>query len=277
MTNCENKLTSRGVLLRLAAILYVCTLPINLAAAPAPLLDHGALGLAQLTVIENEKVVGGFKYDFIEELGRRIGSPTQHRFCPFLRCLRSMKNGSMNIMMFISVTPQRSEYLDYIQVWPIPLDIPFYVRQGEQSQLTTYEDLHSLRIGVVNGYFYFKRFDNDTAIVKSIVLKESQLPKMLMAGRIDAYIGFNLSTATLQQQYPHLVRANYSHKFSETALLAISKHSELAKHLPELKAASLEIIQDGTIDRLWAHHFNGEVMPYPPNLKPQNLHNAGNR
>ncbi|WP_439133713.1 hypothetical protein [Pseudomaricurvus sp.] len=36
-------------------------------------LTHGAIGLDKLSNVENGKIVGGFKYDLIEEIGRRLG------------------------------------------------------------------------------------------------------------------------------------------------------------------------------------------------------------
>lgn len=225
-------------------------------------LRHGAIGLDKLSNIENGKVVSGFKYDLIEELGRRLGWTTDHQLCPFQRCLRAMKNGRVNIMVFIAVTPLRRHYLDFLHIWPVPYTIPFYVRRGEEDQLRHYEDFYSLNVGVVNGYSYFDRFDSDTEIHKTIVLKESQLPKMLSARRIDAYAGFNIGREDLEKEYPNIIAAPYTHQFSETALLAISKASPLSEHLPELEMAVHNMIDDGTLDQIWYNNFKGYSPPY---------------
>lgn len=233
-------------------------------------LRHGSLGLEQLSIVEDGKVIGGFKYEFLETIAERLGWSIDHSYCPFQRCLRSMADGSLDIMVFIAINSQRSQYLDFVQIWQIPRKIPFFVLKGQEHRLQRYEDLFQLRVGVVNGYAYFKIFDNDSRIHKSIVLRESQLPKMLMAGRIDTYIGFNQRQDRLLQRYPQLTTAPFAHGFSDTALLAISKKSPLAEHLEELEEAALSIIQDGTIDELWAKYFGENKLPYPAHLSPNN-------
>jgi len=231
-------------------------------------LRHGSLGLEQLSIVEDGKVIGGFKYDFLEAVAERLGWSIDHSYCPFQRCLRSMADGSLDIMVFIAINSQRSQYLDFVQIWQIPRKIPFFVLKGQEHRLQRYEDLFQLRVGVVNGYAYFKTFDNDSRIHKSIVLRESQLPKMLMAGRIDTYIGFNQRQDRLLKRYPQLTTAPFAHGFSDTALLAISKKSPLAEHLEELEEAALSIIKDGTIDKIWSKYFGEDQMPYPAYLSP---------
>ncbi|BFM18259.1 hypothetical protein R50073_44420 [Maricurvus nonylphenolicus] len=230
---------------------------------------HGALGLANLATIENNKVIGGFKYDFLEALGKRLGISLTHQACPFQRCLRSMSDGQLDIMMFIAVTPERSRYLKYIQIWEIPVKMPFYVRKGEEDRLREYTDLHQLHVGVVNGYAYFSRFDNDSAIQKSKVMREEQLPKMLQAGRIDAFVAFGQEHQKLLATYPGLVPAPFSHAYSDTALIAIGHTSPFVALMPEMEQIALEMIQDGTMDKLWHKHFKHQ-MPYPSHLRKAN-------
>lgn len=236
--------------------------------ASALKLKHGSLGLEQLSIIEDGKVIGGFKHDLLQEIAKRLDWTVDHSYCPFQRCLRSMADGKLDIMVFISVNQQRSEYMDFVQIWKIPRTIPFFTLRGREQELTRYEDLKNLRIGVVNGYAYFSRFDNDTTLNKSIVLKESQLPKMLMAGRIDTYIGFNQRQDILLTNYPGLAVAPYSHPFSNTALLAVSKKSPLSQRMQELEAAALSTIKDGTLDDLWFKYIGSQKMPYPRHLGP---------
>lgn len=233
---------------------------------PSSPMRHGALGLTNLATIENNQVVGGFKFDLLETLGQRLGIEVNHSACPFQRCLRSMSDGNLDVMVFIAVTPQRSNYLKYIQVWKIPRSIPFYVRKGEEHRLQNYEDLHQLHVGIVNGYAYFSRFDNDSDIRKSRVMREQQLPKMLQAGRIDAYIAFDIKQQELQQDYPNITPAPFNHAFSDTALLAIGHKSPYVKLMPQLEQTALEMIHEGTMDKLWQKHFSSQ-MPYPAHLR----------
>lgn len=251
----------------LALILGWCSsLSVAATELPSSPMRHGALGLTNLATIENNQVVGGFKYDLLETLGQRLGIEVKHSACPFQRCLRSMSDGNLDVMVFIAVTPQRSNYLRYIQVWQIPRSIPFYVRKGEEHRLKRYEDLHQLHVGIVNGYAYFSRFDNDSTIRKSRVMREQQLPRMLQAGRIDAYIAFDIKQQELLKNYPDITPAPFNHAFSDTALLAIGHKSPYLKLMPQLEQTALELIREGTMDKLWQKHFSSQ-MPYPAHLK----------
>ncbi len=245
---------------------WCCSLSVTATELPSSPIRHGALGLTNLATVENNQVVGGFKYDLLETLGQRLGIEVKHSACSFQRCLRSMSDGSLDVMVFIAVTPQRSNYLKYIQVWQIPRSIPFYVRKGEEHRLQNYEDLHQLHVGIVNGYAYFSRFDNDPDIRKSQVMREQQLPKMLQAGRIDAYIAFDIKQQELLKLYPNISPAPFNHAFSDTALLAIGHKSPYVKLIPQLEQTALELIHDGTMDKLWQKHFSSQ-MPYPAHLR----------
>lgn len=252
-----------------AAVLLLSPLYYAAQISAAPLtLKHGSLGLNQLSIIKDGKVLGGLKAELLDEIAHRLGWKVEHSYCPFQRCLRSMEGGELDIMVFIAVNEERREYLDFVQIWSIPRKIPFYMLDGQQHRLQRFEDLHQLRVGVVNGYAYFRRFDKDPMINKVVVQHERQLPKMIMAGRIDAYIAFNQRREDLLQQYPQLVSPPFSHGFSDTALLAISKHSPLALRAEELERATLAVIKDGTMARLWKKFLGDNPPPYPPHLRP---------
>ncbi len=231
-------------------------------------LRHGLLGLGQLSIVKEGKVVGGLKVELLDAIAQRLDWSVEHHYCPFQRCLRSMQSGDLDIMVFIAVNEARSEYLDYVQIWSIPRKMPFYMLDGQQHRLKRYEDLYQLRVGVVNGYAYFNRFDKDTKIEKIVVQSERQLPRMVLAGRIDTYIGFDQRQERLLQQYPQLTMPSFNHAFSDTALLAISKNSALALRANELEAAALSVIKDGTMAKLWAKFLGKNKPPYPAHLAP---------
>ncbi|MGH1371226.1 MAG: substrate-binding periplasmic protein [Cellvibrionaceae bacterium] len=236
--------------------------------AEALTVKHGVLGLGQLSIVKDGKVLGGLKVELLDAIAERLGWQVDHSYCPFQRCLRSMAGGELDIMVFIAVNDSRSQYLDYIQVWSIPRKMPFYMLEGQEHRLQNYQDLYQLRVGVVNGYSYFKRFDEDTQIEKVVVQNEKQLPRMIIAGRIDTYIAFDQRREQLLLQYPQLIAPPFNHAFSDTALLAISKSSPLAQHSKELEIAALSVIKDGTMAALWKKFLGEDQPPYPSHLAP---------
>lgn len=232
---------------------------------------HGAVQQSGIMEFHPNGIFSGFKYALVAELANRIGLDDKHQKCPFQRCLFSMANGSLDLMVFVSATSERNHYLDFIQVWPSSRVIPFYVRDTEQHRLTRYEDLSELRIGVVNGYAYFPRFDKDPSLQKITVTTELQLAHMLQANRIDTYIAFEPIETESNYRNQLIVKAPFEQKVESSALIAISKKSSLQKHLPAIEKEIVHMIKDGTLQTLWSQAFSGQDFPYP--LIPYPKHN----
>ena len=239
---------------------------------------HGATPQAKMMEFHENGTTSGFKSLLIDELAHRLNWKVHHQQCPFQRCLFSMRKGQYDLMIFVSAIPERSDYLSFIQVWPNTRVIPFFVREEDQQQLKSYEDLADMRIGVVNGYAYFPRFDKDAKLNKIQVPREQQLARMLLARRIDTYIAFEDRPQLSKQQPsspqpftpPHriIVKADYSEKVSSSALIAVSKFSPLSNELAAIEKEILTMITDGSLLQLWQRTNPGKPFPYPLAIYP---------
>ncbi len=239
---------------------------------------HGATPQAKMMEFHENGTASGFKSLLIEELARRLNWKVHHQQCPFQRCLFSMRKGQYDLMVFVSAIPERTDYLNFIQVWPNTRVIPFFVREEDQQQLKSYEDLADMRIGVVNGYAYFPRFDKDAQLNKIQVSSEQQLARMLLAGRIDTYIAFEdrpqLSRQQLSKQQPsnqqqltqpsrNIIKADYSEKVSSSALIAVSKFSPLSNELAAIEKEIITMVTDGSLLQFWQRSNPKQSFPYP--------------
>lgn len=265
-------------LLSATAFLMICFVTLNIDArenngtrVDTRAFKHGAVQQSGIMEFHPNGILSGFKYAFVAELANRIGWDDEHQKCPFQRCLFSMANGSLDLMVFVSATSERDHYLDFIQVWPSSRVIPFYMRDTEQHRLTRYEDLSNLRIGVVNGYAYFPQFDKDESLQKITVTTELQLAHMLQANRIDTYIAFDPIKGESNYRDQLIVKAPFEQKVESSALIAISKKSALHKYLPSIEKEIMHMIEDGTLQALWSQSFSGQDFPYP--LIPYPKHN----
>ncbi|MGH1371227.1 MAG: substrate-binding periplasmic protein [Cellvibrionaceae bacterium] len=230
---------------------------------------HGAVQQAGFMDFESDGEISGFKHALVGELARRLNWQDAHQKCPFQRCLFSMANGSLDMMVFVSATQERFDYLDFIQVWPSTRKIPFYVRDGEQKRLTRYDDLSGLRIGVVNGYAYFPRFDKDNSLKKITVTTERQLTHMLQANRIDTYIAFDAIHFDQHSERKKVVKAPFEKTVESSALIAISKKSPLENILPQIEREIISMIDDGSLMDLWSRSFPHKQFPYPLQAYPK--------
>ena len=267
--NSSNPIRIASPIWRYLTYLLVLTSPLSIAENRTAIpVTHGAVQQANLMEFNDDGTISGFKHHFVEALAQRLNWSTQHRHCPFQRCLYTMADGTTDLMVFVTATQDRHHYLDFIQVWPNTRSIPFYVRQGEQSRLQRYEDLHQLRVGVVNGYVYFPRFDKDPAIEKITVIKETQLARMLLANRIDTYIAYD-AVSPDDNPDQSIVRAPYAQPFKNSAFLAISKKSPLSQQLDLIEQTVIEMMADGTIETLWRLEFPDQNFPYPLEPRPR--------
>lgn len=230
---------------------------------------HGAVQQTGFMDFHSDGKISGFKYALTNELARRLDWQDQHQKCPFQRCLFSMANGTLDLMIFVSATEDRFDYLNFIQVWPSTRKIPFYVRSGEENRLIHYDDLSNLRIGVVNGYAYFPQFDKDQTLQKITVTTELQLAHMLQAKRIDTYIGFEDIAVNDHYRNQLIVKAAFEKTVESSALIAISKKSPLNKKLPDIEREIINMINDRTLLKIWSQSFPDKDFPYPLKAYPK--------
>ncbi len=266
--------TSRQLMSRMRLILHSfglitigLVLPSNHVQANQTVI-HGAMQQKGFMDFHSDGQVSGFKYALMGELASRLGWQHKHQKCPFQRCLFSMAKGSLDVMIFVTATAERSDYIDYIQVWPSSRKIPFYVRAGEKDRLTRYQDLSRLRIGVVNGYAYFPRFDKDQSLQKITVTTELQLVHMLQAKRIDTYMAFDAMHLDENYRQQLIVKAPFGNTVESSALIAISKKSPLQQELPIIEREVIAMINDGRLLRLWSQSFPEKNFPYPLQAYP---------
>ena len=189
-----------------------------------------------------------FKVALVDILAEQMGYHSSHLLCPAERCLAMLRSGAADIMVLGAITPERSKYLEFIGVLPeTPVRSIYYVLKGREHSITTHADLAGLRIGAVKGYFYHDDFHSSPQITRLMVPQEEQLPKMLISGRIDAFISYTPSNdqiIRLTERYPQLAQASFRHPPLQSALLLISrnttKHSILAKTLPPILQSLVE-------------------------------------
>lgn len=244
------------------------TAPVSLAlAADDVIIKHGNQHKMHFTEMDHRGLISGMNRDIVDELASRMGLQTDHQVCPFKRCTRMLFSGELDLMVFIAVTPERSEFIVPVQTWSNPVPIYFVTRKADSHKLQTYEDLYDFQIGSVNGYVYSPRFDRDSRLKRHQILVEGQLPKMLAAGRIDAFPSYGGLLANLNRDYPDIELAPLVLDQWDTALIAISKNSPLANRADEININLIRMAQDGTLDRIWASYFPGQKMPMPDSLR----------
>lgn len=243
--------------------------PVTAAEAPF-VIKHGNQSLKNFLEKTDDGAIKGIHRDLVDELARRMNLATSHRICPFSRCMRMLYNGALDVILYLAATPERAQHIELIFPWDNPAPIYFFTRKGENHKLQNYQDLYDFRIGAVNGYIYSPGFDSDEKITRTVILEESQLPKMLAAGRIDAFPVFMNQFSELSKLYPDIALAPLQLPQWQAAMIGVSKKSPLMNRITEIKQTLRAMAEDGSLDKLWQKYYAGQSMPYTKVLLDQN-------
>ena len=197
----------------------------------------------------------GTNIEVAKMLARAVGKEVKFVYCPFARCLNMMKDGKADMMVAINKTAQRMQYLDYLEQ-PFSSKITpvrFYQKLKDKVEINSYNDLYGLTIGVLRGASYFKHFDNDTKLNKVEITTHQQLIEMLIKGRIDAFLGRELSIKKRvdeKRYYSKMKVAPFIYTKKNDFYIAISKKSSKKVNVDQLSHILDNLLADGSISLL---------------------------
>ncbi len=131
----------------------------------------------------------GIDIEILNEIGRQLGVQIEFSFRPWSRALFEAKIGQADFIFPVFRTPEREQYLSFTR-WPISYERNvLVVPDNSPLQVSTWNELANLRIGVVTNYSYGQRFDNDNSFQRFDVRSNEVLLSMLLGeGRIDAAV-----------------------------------------------------------------------------------------
>lgn len=199
-----------------------------------------------------------FANQLLIEISERSGLAFTNFKAPIKRCIQMMISGETDTMLSTRVTEKRKSWIDFLFVSEGLTRIVFYTRKSDGDWLNSYEDLQGKTIGTTVGFNYFDKFDLDDSVIKQKINDPKQLPKLLLAKRVDAYATY--SGLMDGHEYPEIVEAPYAY-LVKMAVMALGKNSDIQKHRPLLEQAIKAIVVDGTMNKLSTKYLSGFNMP----------------
>lgn len=199
----------------------------------------------------------GIDYEIARLLSQQMGFILTMRHCPFKRCLTEMERGGLDLQSGIAFNEQRAHYMTYLSTAYGEVSAKFYLRKGEGGRLKSYEDLHSLRVGMVSESHYFEPFNSDEKIKKIAVPKEEMLFTLLEKGRVDAIIGTSPNLEYQIKKYRHKGKFEVAAYLPENKIplyFAISKKSPLITQLDRFNSLMRTLKETGQLDKIRAHY-----------------------
>lgn len=205
--------------------------------------------------------------DILHAVARRLKLKLILRDAPFKRRLLMMKNGDIDLMVGILKRPDREVFIRYIEpAYRQRSDAIFFVSGKNAGRIHRYEDLYGLKIGITTGSRYFRRFDDDKALIKDPVHEAEANFKKLLLGRIDAMIttegagidlGYKLGISDKLSLEPF--RFNREKK----VYVGFSKNANLVDRIPNIEETIRAMIQSGEIGQVYRNYYIQRGLPVP--------------
>lgn len=137
---------------------------------------------------ENGRVIG-LDAEIVAAIVRQAGAEPRIEPHPWNRVQQMLERGEVDAaFQFVG----RADRFDrYFMIGPHRTGSTVFVaRRGQTVAYRELEDLHGLRIGVIQGYTYGAAFDESAFLIKDAAAGNyRQLVRMLAAGRVDLVIG----------------------------------------------------------------------------------------
>lgn len=212
-------------------------------------------------ILDDNGTPGGIDIAFLNLLAKRMDLELKLVQLPFKRGLKMVEHGEIDLMTGMLRRPEREEYAHFLTPpYKNRSNKAVYVLKGRENTVTEYEDMHSLIIGTQLGSRYFPRFDGDGAIAKSEVKTMDLNIKMLLAGRIDAFIvteeagDHRLARLGLTNV---IVKARYAYHDRQGVYMILSKRSPLAARLAEFNRVMRDLVEHGEFERVQREFLSG--------------------
>jgi len=203
-----------------------------------------------------DKSLAGIEIELVKEFFKRTGDKYNITLCPWKRCLKLMEVGQADVMPYLLKRPDREEYMHYIEPpYQKEANKCFYIKKGSSVKIDAYEDLYQYSIGVADSAKYFDPFDTDLKIKKEIVIKEKLLPEMLIAERMEAFIGACIPTDFNNIKNGHdnqLSKSTYQFSSHNPAYVAMSKKSKFIAKFSDYEKVMQQLVDEGVVNEIIA-------------------------
>lgn len=245
------------------ACLVSMGMPMASAQSPTQTLVLAAADSVPTAYVDNGKQAG-LLVDVIEEAFKRAGYRVEIRLMPWARCILEVKDGKIDGIFSIYLTPERQEFLSYAEEVLITQVQALFVRKD--SAITFDGDLNKLaerRIGIVNQTSYGPRLDSalKNGLFKTVEPSHSASSNVqkLVHDRVDiipSYRHVALNTAKT------LGVAGDIRELAPTieaipSYLAFSNKRDYAKVIVAYNQALRSMKKDGTYDAIFSKYLAG--------------------
>lgn len=205
--------------------------------------------------------------EILQALADKYGATVAGSQIPFARRLSNIKSGKIDILTGLLKKPDRFDHIHFLNPpYKRKTNKYFFMRKGEEGRLKTYNDLHSLLIGVQIDSKYFLPFDDDPKIRKHATSRIEGRFQMLMVNRLDAVIHTDVYGIQMIQSLgleEKVAIAPFRYTKENPVFIGISKKSNLIHQKDKLEALLLQMVESGEMAQIIHNYFTRNNLPVP--------------
>ena len=201
--------------------------------------------------------ITGFDVDLDKHISERTGILFEYIPCPWIRCLKLLKEGKVDMASTIMKTQERRAFLDFLSPGYLLVNqsrhVYFYKRQTDTRPIRKFSDLlaNDLAVGVVRGDMYFPQFDQSTNINKFFITDYPEGLELLLKNKIDLVAVLETQRDWLQDKFQGKVSlAEFVHRQDSLAYRALAKKGSALSHKHQLNLVLKSLKEQGVISRL---------------------------
>jgi len=204
---------------------------------------------------------GGYFIEVAKEVFNRVGTPAEIMLYPWKRCLQYMQDGEKDVLLGVTKTAEREQFMAYTDAVVVDRVVFFYNKEKfpEGFSWNSFEELKekNLRIGVTAGYNYgeeFSKAEKELGLKTDPAEGETKNFEKLILGRTDIFICYEISGKFWVNENAELKeKIGMAEKPVLAELpfyLAISKKSAAVDLIPKINESIAAMNTDGTMAKL---------------------------
>ncbi|WP_340679299.1 ABC transporter substrate-binding protein [Paraglaciecola sp.] len=177
---------------------------------------------------------------------------------PFARRVVALQSGQIDLMVGMQREKDTQDDIIYIYPGYEQLRHTFFVLASNQTELTNFDDLLQLNIGVTIHAKYYQHFQQQEGLHLIAVSTLKQKIELLLKGRIDTFIHYQQSTEPLLKQMQlenRVVIAPYQPTEYNEYYVTISLKSRLYPYQETLQKVIKEAVDNHDFIRIREKHY----------------------
>ncbi len=188
-------------------------------------------------------------------------------YASFKRRLIMMQKGEIDLMCGLLKGAEREKFIYFINPpYKTRSDTVFFMSKDKQGQLTCYEDLKHLAIGVTRGTKYFPRFDSDPALDKKVASQVILNFRKLLRNRLDVVavnesLGLDLVNQFNLSDLVGMAQFRFSQ--AKSVYFGISRKSWMMQDLDRIGSVLNQMISSGRILAIITQYYHRLNLPVP--------------